>query len=305
MTGRLTPRMSELVAHRVPFVHATVVRAQFPSSARPGDDAIVLSDGSIEGFVGGQCAEGSVRSAALNALADGKTVLLRVLPPGDQSFPDSPGAQIVVNPCLSGGALEIFLQPLMPEPILWLVGRTPIADAIVELAGPLGLEIRRREDGELPAGASAAILASHGRDELTAIRAALEAGIGYVGLVASRKRGAAVLAELGLSEDERARVRTPVGIDIGARTAPEIALSILAEIVHAVRVDGLQPAPAGTAASAMAPDPTPPGASIAIDPVCGMSVAVAADTVGLVIDGQDFWFCGVGCRDRFAAERDG
>src|ERR1700712_655578 len=111
---RINARMSELLTQRVPFVHATVVRAQDPTSARAGDAAIVLADGTIEGFVGGQCAEGSVRSAALGALADGKTVLLRVLPDDAGSFPESPGAQVVVNPCLSGGAMEIFLEPLLP-----------------------------------------------------------------------------------------------------------------------------------------------------------------------------------------------
>ena len=83
----MTARMRELAIERVPFVHATVVRAQEPTSARPGDDAIVLADGSIEGFVGGHCAEGSVRAAALGALESGETVLLRVLPDGAARVP--------------------------------------------------------------------------------------------------------------------------------------------------------------------------------------------------------------------------
>lgn len=299
MTGRLNPRIAELTDRRVPFVHATVVRAQFPSSARPGDDAIVLSDGTIEGFVGGQCAEGSVRAAALGALADGETVLLRVLPEGEPGFPDSPGARVVVNPCLSGGALEIFLQPLLPEPVLWLIGQTPIADSLAQLAQPLGLLVRRAEDGLSPAGASAAILASHGRDELPGLRQALDAGVDYIGLVASRKRGAAVLAELELTEEERAKVRTPVGLDIGARTAPEIALSILAEVVRAVRLEGVKPAPQDPAG-----DETRPAAATAIDPVCGMTVVIGPQTPQLVIEGEQFWFCNPGCRNSFAADRE-
>ncbi len=130
MAHRMTARMTELVTERVPFVHATVVRAQVPASARPGDDAIVLADGSIEGFVGGQCAEGSVRVAALEALRDGESMLLRVLPEGESVFPESPGAHVVVNPCLSGGALEIFLEPLLPPPVIFLVGTMPIAQAV-------------------------------------------------------------------------------------------------------------------------------------------------------------------------------
>src|SRR3954453_21501688 len=122
MSSAIAARMAELAGRHVPFVHATVVRAERPTSARAGDDAIVLADGSIEGFVGGQCAETSVRTAALGALQDGRSVLLRVLPEGDVEFPDSPGAQVVVNECLSGGALEIFLEPMFPPPPVEIVG---------------------------------------------------------------------------------------------------------------------------------------------------------------------------------------
>ena len=111
MTTSIAERARELTGQRRPFVHATVVRAQAPTSARPGDDAVILDDGSIEGFVGGVCAESSVRAAALDTLRDGSTLLLRVLPDGSAEFPEAPGALVVVNPCLSGGAVEIFLRP--------------------------------------------------------------------------------------------------------------------------------------------------------------------------------------------------
>ncbi|MEV5410019.1 XdhC family protein [Thermopolyspora sp. NPDC052614] len=292
----IADRMKELAADRVPFVHAVVVRAQVPASVRPGDDAIVLPDGSIEGFVGGQCAEQSVRTAALGTLRDGRSLLLRVLPEDEQDFPDSPGAQVVVNPCLSGGALEIFLQPLLPPPVLWIVGDTPIAKALAQLAAPLDFAVRPAADEQGPAGATAVVVASHGRDEPAAIRAALDAGVGYVGLVASRRRGEAVLTEMGLTEDERRRVHSPVGIDIGARTAPEIALSILAEIVREIRRSDLGPAPLAKADQPAAP-------TQAVDPVCGMSVTVTPQTPHLLVGGEDVWFCGTGCRDRYAAAR--
>jgi xanthine dehydrogenase accessory factor len=293
--SKISDRMKELTADRVPFVHAVVVRAQVPTSVRPGDDAIVLPDGSIEGFVGGQCAEQSVRTAALGTLRDGRSLLLRVLPEHERGFPDSPGAQVVVNPCLSGGALEIFLRPLLPPPVVWVAGDTPIAKALAELARPLDITVRDAGDAQGPAGATAVVVCSHGRDEPAAIRAALDAGVGYVGLVASRRRGEAVLAEMGLTEDERRRVRTPVGLDIGARTAPEIALSILAEIVREIRRFDLGPAPLADASPAAEPVQ-------AIDPVCGMTVTAGADTPHLVVGGEDVWFCGTGCRDRYAAE---
>lgn len=282
--------MRELAIERVPFVHVTVVRAQVPTSARPGDDAIVLADGSIEGFVGGHCAEGSVRVAALNALETRETVLLRVLPEGADDFPESPGARVVVNPCLSGGALEIFLEPLLPPPLLQLVGSTPIADAVAGLAEPLGFAVGRAQAGERPDGAVAVIVSSLGRAEADAIRAALDADVPFIGLVASIRRGASVLAELALSDSDRKRIHTPVGIDIGARTPEEIALSIMAEVVRAIRLDGLT-------ASATT---RPVAAERAVDPVCGMSVVVGPDTAHLAEDGRDVWFCGPGCRDAYA-----
>lgn len=285
----MTARMIELTTERVPFVHATVVRAQVPASARPGDDAIVLADGSIEGFVGGQCAEGSVRVAALEALRVGESTLLRVLPEGESVFPESPGAHVVVNPCLSGGALEIFLEPLLPPPVIYLVGSMPIAVAVAATAESLGFAVAHADTGR-PDDATAVIVASHGRDEVDHIRAALDAGVGFIGVVASRRRGNAVLADMNLTDAERGRIHTPVGIDIGARTAEEIALSIMAEVVRAIRRERL------TAPAVTADQPVH-----AIDPVCGMTVTVGADTPHLHVDGEDVWFCSAGCRDRYAA----
>ena len=186
-------------------------------------EAILLSDGTIEGFVGGQCAQNSVRKAALGALQTNESVLLRVLPDGEVHFPEAPGACVVVNPCLSGGALEIFLEPQLPAPLVricrrhadrrtrWrdmaeLLGFVTVAhgDADAER-----LHRRHRGGDRQPRRAEAA-----------AIRSALDAGVGYVGLVASPVRGRAVLDELDLTDEERARVHTPVGLWIGARPPP-------------------------------------------------------------------------------------
>jgi len=308
MVASIPDRMKQLVTGRVPFVHAVVVRAQDPASVRAGADAIVLSDGSIEGFVGGQCAETSVRSAALGALRDGRAVLLRVLPEEQLEFPESPGAQVVVNPCLSGGAMEIFLQPILPHPVLWVVGDSPIATALAELARPLDFVVRPTGDEAGPAGATAVVVASHGRGETEAIRAALDAGVGYIGLVASRRRGAAVLDELKLTDAERPRIHSPVGLDIGARTGYEIALSVLAEIVAEIRTRGLAPAEptgpmtAGAGTRAEPAAPAEPTMTQAVDPVCGMTVTVMPDTPHLRVSGEDVWFCGTGCRDHYATE---
>lgn len=256
-------RVAQLRRARKPFVHATVVRAQQPTSAHPGDEAILLPDGTIEGFVGGHCAQNSVRKAALGVLQTRQSVLLRVLPDGDVHFPEAPGACVVVNPCLSGGALEIFLTPELPAPLIRLYGDTPIADALAQVCGVLGYDVQCAEpppdgasDADL-AAAGAVVIASHGGPEARLIRAALDAGVGYVGLVASRTRGAAVLAEVQPTDCERARVHTPVGLPIGARTPAEIAVSIAAELIADLRARE-HPAP---------PEPDRPSAAAA-EPGC-------------------------------------
>ena len=289
----ITERAKQLLHERQPFVHATVVRAQQPTSARAGDEAILLADGTIEGFVGGQCAQSSVRKAALGALQAGESVLLRVLPDGEVHFPDAPGACVVVNPCLSGGALEIFLAPQFPAPLVRICGATPIAEELARVCGVLGYDVRRDGEGDLD-GATAVVIATHGGTEADTIRAALDAGVGYVGLVASRVRGESVLDTLELADDERARVHTPVGLPIGAKTPAEIAVSIAAEVIAGIRTGGLPVAP---------PVSAPRAEMTATDPVCGMTVTVGPDTPHLRIEGLDYWFCCPGCRTGFAAAR--
>jgi xanthine dehydrogenase accessory factor len=289
-------RAQQLLAARTPFVHATVVRAQQPTSAYPGDEAILLADGTIEGFVGGQCAQNSVRKAALGVLQAGESVLLRVLPDGDVHFPEAPGACVVVNPCLSGGSLEIFLTPQLPPPLIRIYGATPIADALIQVCAVLGYEAvgdgRRETD---LTDTAAVVIASHGGPEAEIIRAALDNGVGYIGLVASKVRGLSILNELELSDTERARVHTPVGLAIGAKTPAEIAVSIAAELIAAVRDGSLTRLAV----------PVNGGPIEAVDPVCGMTVPIGPATEHLQLAGADYWFCCSGCRAAFAAGKAG
>ncbi|RVW04789.1 XdhC family protein [Rhodococcus spongiicola] len=291
----LGARAAQLASERRAFVRATVVRAQQPTSSAPGDDAIVLADGTIEGFVGGHCVQNSVRQAAVDVLETGESLLLRVLPDEGPDYPDVAGARVVLNPCLSGGAIEIFLQPCLPPLMVRVVGETPVADAVAAFAESLDLDVRR---GPTPdAGESAVVVASLGGDEPSAIREALDAGAGYVGLVASRSRGAAILDELDLDPGARAAVHTPAGLPIGARTPSEIAVSILAELVREIR-GGQLPDRASTRATGSAADRL-----TVVDPVCGMTVIVDDETPHLEIDGEDYWFCAPGCQRAYEKER--
>lgn len=282
--GEQAQRADALAAARVPFVTAIVVRVQRPSSVTAGDSAVILSDGTIEGFVGGVCAESSVRLQALRVLETGEPLVLRIVP-GDEGAPAGEGAVTVQNPCLSGGALEIFLEPRLPAPRVGVVGDTPIALAMVSLGERLGYDVELDESDD----DVAVVVASHGRAEEDALERALRSGVPYVGLVASRRRGAAVVEELRargtLEEEDIARIRTPAGLDIGARTPEEIALSIMAEIVSVRRARHAVPDPA-----------------TAIDPVCGMEVVAAEPSLHSERDGRTVWFCGEGCKRAFEAD---
>jgi len=240
---------------RVPFVAARVVLAERPTSAKPGDEAIVLPDGTIEGFVGGTCAESTVRAQSLALLDSGDSLLLRISPV--EESPQS-GKLTVVNPCLSGGTLEIFLEPVVPAPLVALHGDAPIGHALRRLGEALGYDMVDFWDAALDE-AAAVVVASHGRDEEPVLTAALRLG----------------------------------GLDLGARTPEEVALSILAEIVS------LRPRPSGRP---VATDPPEERAATAIDPVCGMTVATVETSLHLDHGGVRHWFCGSGCLRAFASD---
>jgi xanthine dehydrogenase accessory factor len=162
----VTDTAAELTRTREPFVQATVVRAQKPTSAHAGDTALVRADGSIAGFVGGTCAEASVREYGLMTLSTNQPLLLRIVP-GEVAGPAEEGAVTVANPCLSGGAVEIFLEPRVPAPRLLVIGESPIAEALAQLGAPLGyaVELASGTDDAPLADDAALVVASHGRGE--------------------------------------------------------------------------------------------------------------------------------------------
>jgi xanthine dehydrogenase accessory factor len=322
----LSERARDLRAHGEPFVTATVVRTQKPTSAQAGNVALVHRDGTIEGFVGGVCAQHSVRLYSLQVIESGQPLLLRIMPDAVESAEPEPviddgstslsghelsrddGTVTVRNPCLSGGAVELFLEPELPAPRVLVAGESPIVGALKAIGPPLGLELVAgvdRVDGSVSPqpGDLGLIVAAHGRGEIEALRAGLEAGLPYVGLVASPKRGAAVLADLlaeGVPEELVARIDSPAGLDIGARTAAEIALSILTQIVIVRRgaanaSDDVPDAVSDTTAGAAAP-------AMAVDPICGMTVVVVPGTPASSADGETSYFCCESCKLAFDRE---
>jgi xanthine dehydrogenase accessory factor len=310
VTQATAPLAGAVDRARQPWVSATVVQVERPTSARPGDSAVVHADGRIVGFVGGVCAEATVRMHALQAMATGEPVLLRVVPGEGETPPDSDGMVTVHNPCLSGGALQIFLEPHLPPRRITVYGSSPVARALADLSRHVGYEVTESEDAdaELADETTAVVVASLGRIDEPALLRAVGAGVPYIGFVASPKRGGAVLANLDLSAEDRARVHTPAGLDIGARTPHEIALSILAELIslhgssapaasrHQTPSDEA-PAAVGEAQGArpgLSPAPT-----TAVDPICGMTVAAVDATLHSEHDGVVAWFCSEGCLRAF------
>jgi len=298
--GTLAQRADELLGDRIAFVGATVVRAQRPTSARVGDTALVLADGTIEGFVGGTCAQASVRVHAKRALETGEPLILRLVPGSAQAGepPEAPDGTVVAhNPCLSGGSVDILLEPQLPAPRVIVVGDAPIARALEELARAAGYDVFRGDSFEVDPqpGDAAVIVASHGADEEPVLVKALTAGIGYVALVCSDVRGAAVRESLELPEELRRRLHAPAGLALGATSPAEIAIAILAEFVAEGKARPVGP-------EITAPEDATGAPATAVDPICGMEVVAAETTLHLDVNGERMYFCREKCRTTYAEE---
>jgi xanthine dehydrogenase accessory factor len=260
-----------LAAEGRPFALATVVNVERPASARRGDHAVVTADGVLRGWVGGACTESTVVREALAALADQEPRVVRVQ-----------------GGCESEGTIEVLVEPQLPAPLLAVIGDSPAARTLAELARTIGWRIST----ELGQGADAVVVASMGQADENTLEVALAGEAGYVGLVASAKRGSAVLADLrsrGLDEETLARIRCPAGLDLGPSSQEEIAVAILAELVAWRHT---KPSSASELVEAVE----------AVDPVCGMTVAIAGARETAVHEGRTYYFCGAGCRARFEAD---
>ena len=258
-----------LAQEGTPFALATVVAVERPSSARAGDRALVTADGELHGWVGGACTEPEVVRLALEALVDGDVRRERI-----------------ESRCASEGAVDVLIEPQLPAPLLAVIGDAPAARKLCELAAVLGW--RTTTDLE---GADAVVIASMGHGDEETLEAALASDAGYVGLVASAKRAAAVTADLRrrrVDEEALARIRSPAGLDLGPSSQEEIAVAILAELVAWRHLEPSGHGPLDAPATA-------------IDPICGMVVAVEGAAHSLEHDGTTYYFCGPGCLRKFEA----
>ena len=287
---------ADLARRREPFALATVVWRRGPSSGKPSAKAIVLPDGTLQGWIGGACAEPAVTRHALAALQDGQPRLVRVGPPDEAEPGRVEGMVSVVTSCQSEGALEVYVEPVLPKPQLVVVGRSPAVDALSAMAEVLGWRTAVVDSEWLRHQAvdgSFVVVATQGHDDEDALAAALAGNASYIGLVASVRRAASVLEDLrrrGIPDDRLRLVHAPAGLDLGRVDHQEIAVAILAELV-ALKAARQLPV-AGLPATAEArPE--------AIDPVCGMTVDVLSAQHSTVRDGEAYYFCCSGCLARF------
>ena len=311
-----------------PYALATVVAVRRPTSARPGARGLILPDGTIEGWVGGSCAQPIVVKEALRALADGEPRLLRLSRemPSDSRRGD--GVVDYVMTCHSGGTLEIYVEPHLPAAQLWIAGTTPIAHALVELGAASGYRVSVVDPVALPEAFPAAervvaetsfrsleatappyvVVASQGSWDEEAVAAALALDVAYVGLVASPTRAAAIreyLAGEGVAAERIAALRAPAGLDLGAVTPVEVAVSIIAELVQVRRGRAAfvaAPGPATLAGTTATRAEGAIGEIVLLDPVCGMTVEREHARHIAEHGGVVYAFCSVGCRARFVKD---
>jgi xanthine dehydrogenase accessory factor len=289
---------AELARRGEAFALATVVWRQGPSSSQLGSRAIITADGELRGWIGGACAEPAVIREAQRVISsgEGKLLLLGTTDQFGGAVPE--GMAVVPISCQSEGALEVYIEPVNPVPRLVIIGHSPMAQTLADLAGVLGWRADLVDGAEFtPADLTErtmVVVATQGHNDEAVLERAIAARPAYLGLVGSHKRGAAVLgylADRGVAADQLARVQVPAGLDLGSTAHQEIAVAILAELVQLRAAGALGPAAAPGRA-----------ATVATDPVCGMAVTVGPDALSAEHDRVTYYFCCAHCQQAFRTD---
>jgi len=314
-SDRVLEQASALKAEGKPFALVTVVRCESPTSAKPGAKAVVDAEGKIAGWIGGGCAQPAVIDTVKKALKDGQARLIRVSPGKGGTVEE--GITDFGMTCHSGGILDIFIDPVVPRPALLIIGASPSAQALAALASRAGFDVSAAYPGadndmfpdarqvvdsldvtSLQGGEpDFVVVATQGKRDEGGLEAALATASSYIAFIASERKADKLRAYLKERGHDAARVDaivSPAGVEIGAVTYEEIALSVLAGLVKARRLEGIAAVPEAVETSAAAS-----AAVSAIDPVCGMSVEVATAEFTSEYLGQMYYFCCAGCQQSF------
>jgi xanthine dehydrogenase accessory factor len=305
--------MGELTRRGEAFALATVVWRQGPSSSQSGSRAIITAEGELHGWIGGACAEPVVIREAQRVMAEGTAKLLLLGTPEQFGAAVPDGMTVVPISCQSEGAIEVYIEPVLPAPHLVIIGDSPMAHTLASLAGALGWRTDLTRGPDFTPGTaderSMIVVATQGHDDEDVLERAVAARPAYLGLVGSRRRGVGVLgylADRGVPKDQLDRVRVPAGLDLGSTTHQEIAVAILAELVQLRASGALTGSRVSTAATGSArqagSEGTRPAARSAQDPVCGMTVS--SDGRPVRYEDADYYFCCAGCRQAFEKDPD-
>jgi xanthine dehydrogenase accessory factor len=299
----------ELTRRGEAFALATVVWRQGPSSSQSGSRAIITAQGELHGWIGGACAEPVVIREAQRVMAEGAAKLLLLGTPEQFGAAVPDGMTVVPISCQSEGALEVYIEPVLPVPHLVIIGESPMARTLAGLAAALNWRadlVRGPDFATESAGErSMIVVATQGHDDEDVLERAVAARPAYLGLVGSERRGASVLgylADRGVPKDQLDRVRVPAGLDLGSTTHQEIAVAILAELVQ-LRASGALASSKASLAKEKGNPPAPQRAE-ATDPVCGMTVTVEPSGRPVSHEGVDYYFCCAGCRRAFDEDPD-
>jgi len=309
MFDQFLSKADELLAKDQPFAVAVVVRYQAPISGKPGNKAIIFPDGKMWGWIGGGCAQPVVIKEALKALADGQPRLIRISP---SSSPEE-GIVDYAMTCHSGGTLDIFIEPVLPKPHILILGRSPVAASLTRLAKAVNYRVSLAAPGadrenfpdpdllqtdlELNhlkiTPETFIVVSTQGEYDEEALEKALDTSAAYVAFVASKTKAGKVLEYLcdrGVAAARLSQVRAPAGLDIRAASPEEIAVSILAEIIQ---VKATKPVTPKLKAE------FPALTQEVKDPICGMSVEASTAKYKSEFQGNVFYFCCAGCKDKF------
>ncbi|NNE97161.1 MAG: YHS domain-containing protein [Acidimicrobiales bacterium] len=291
-------RAVELARRGEPFVLATVVWREGPSSGQHGSRAIYTAAGEMYGWIGGACAEPVFKREAAKTMLAGEPRLLAL--GASERFGDLPQATTAVEmSCQSEGALQIYLEPVMSMPHLVIVGDSPMTETLADQAAHLDWNVERVAGPDFSEGLLSAhsivVVATQGHGDEDILLAALKATPAYIGVVASAKRGETIRSFLATQSIDSAQLdamRIPAGLDLGSTTHKEMAVAILAELVQKRAAGEFH----GTVEIA-APQP-----ETAVDPICGMTVDAVSTSHPLEIGDETYYFCCPGCRAAFTAQ---
>jgi xanthine dehydrogenase accessory factor len=312
-----------LRAEGEPFVIATVVAYESPQSAKPGSKAIIKPDGSISGWIGGGRVQPIVVREAQMALNTGKPKLISISP--EATHGDWKGVESYLMSCQGGGSLEIYLEPVLPKPDLLIVGDSPIAQILSGLGRLLDFKVcvaaleatqelfpeadivmtdfeslRRRIDSR-----SYVVVATMGNGDEEGLEAVVGTQPQYLGLVASKEKASSLfqyIRDKGIPDEDIERVKCPAGLELGAESLPEIALSVMAEITRlrrAVSEQTLEPVKISKDVSLAVMQKTAESPTDSIDPVCEMAVATLNALYKTVFEEKTVYFCSLRCKVAF------